>query len=90
MDRTTDSNGRQPCGASGVRLPNPAPAPHARESLPQNNALQMLASDLQRLNETIAHMVEEGMTVELVRRSRYHNTAGSWGDQMAPVITRKQ
>jgi hypothetical protein len=54
-----------------------------------NPLVQTLNSDLQRLNETIAEMVEDGMTVELVRRSRHHTTSGNWGDQMMPVITRK-
>lgn len=51
--------------------------------------MQTLSNDLQRLNQTITELADDGMTVELVRRSRYHTATGNWGDQMMPVITRK-
>ena len=79
MDTKTDMTSRQPPGDSGTQV-------HMDTG---NTLLQTLASDLERLNETIAEVVEGGMTVELVRRSRYHTLSGSWGDQMMPVITRK-
>ena len=56
---------------------------------PDTPLLKTLASDLRRLNKTITEVADGGITVELVRRSRYHTTTGNWGDQMMPVITRK-
>ncbi len=73
-------------GAQKLSLP---PRQDAEYSVSQNTLLLMLDNDLHTLNKTIADAVEEGMTVELVRRSRYHASSGSWGDQMIPVITRK-
>ena len=84
MDTKTDMTSRQSPGDSGPQEPMDAGDPVRRNTL-----LRTLASDLQRLNKTIADVVEEGMTVELVRRSRCHTISGSWGDQMMPVITRK-
>ncbi len=84
MDTKTDMTSRQSPGDSGTQGPMDTGDPVRRNTL-----LRALASDLQRLNKTIADVVEEGITVELVRRSRCHTISGSWGDQMMPVITGK-
>ncbi len=84
MDTKTDMTSRHATGGSFAQEPMDSGDPGRRNTL-----LRTLARDLQRLNKTIADVVEEGITVELVRRSRCHTISGSWGDQMMPVITRK-
>jgi len=53
----------------------------------QDKAIQRLANDLHRLNNAVIEAVEAGMNVELVRASRYHDSAGNWGDMLVPIIT---
>ncbi|MDP6925685.1 MAG: hypothetical protein QGG84_01185 [Rhodospirillales bacterium] len=66
------------------------PDPDSDMSGNQDSALRMLASNIHRLNESIVKAADAGLTVELMRASRYHAaTAGCWGDQMVPIITRK-
>ena len=66
------------------------PDPDSDMSGNQDSALRMLASNIHRLNESIVRAADAGLTVELIRASRYHAaTAGCWGDQMVPIITRK-
>ncbi|MDP6109101.1 MAG: hypothetical protein QGF71_03380 [Rhodospirillales bacterium] len=66
------------------------PNPDSDMSGNQDSALRMLASNIHRLNESIVKAADAGLTVELMRASRYHAaTAGCWGDQMVPIITRK-
>ena len=89
MDTITEIIDLQALRNSGAQKSTSPPKLAAKYSVPQSTLLQMLRNDLHRLNQTIADAVEEGMTVELVRRSRYHATSGSWGDQMIPVITLK-
>lgn len=55
----------------------------------QDSAMRMMANSLHRLNEAIVKCVEAGITVELIRTARYHNTTGNWGDQVTPVIRAK-
>jgi hypothetical protein len=52
----------------------------------QEAAVRQLANSLHRLNEAVVKAVQAGITVELLRTSRYHNEAGNWGDQITPVI----
>jgi len=81
MDAKTPSSKLQP--QSGFR-----PAPDESESEfseNQDSALRMVANSLHRLNESIVKAAETGLTVELMRASRYH-AGGSWGDQMVPII----
>lgn len=89
MDHFPETMITQSLQIEGAPHPTPKANPDDSYSAPQNSLLQALASDLQRLNQTIAEAVDEGMTIELVRRSRHHTMSGSWGDQMMPVITRK-
>ena len=55
----------------------------------QNHALRILADSLHRLNRAITQAVDAGITVELMRASRYHANGGIWGDQMIPIVHRR-
>jgi len=55
----------------------------------QNRALRSVADCLHRLNRAITQAVDAGITVELMRASRYHANGGIWGDQMIPIIHRR-
>lgn len=52
----------------------------------QEKAIRVLASDLHRLNNAVVAVVDAGVSVELLRTSRYHNEGGAWGDMMVPII----
>ena len=54
----------------------------------QESSIRRVANDLHRLNEAIQKAVENGVTVELMRASRFHGENGAYGDQMIPIITR--
>jgi hypothetical protein len=64
------------------------PDPESTFSGSQDSALRMVANSLHRLNEAIVKAADTGITVELMRASRYHGGSGSWGDQMVPIIER--
>jgi hypothetical protein len=49
-------------------------------------AVRRVADAVHRVNEVIVRAVEAGVSVELVRISRYHDGRGNWGDQMIPTI----
>ena len=53
-------------------------------------AIRRVADQMHRLNHAIIQAVEAGVTVELLRCSRYHAGNGLWGDQMQPIITVKE
>ena len=55
----------------------------------QNHALRSVADSLHRLNRAITQAVDAGITIELMRASRYHANGGVWGDQMIPIIHRR-
>lgn len=50
-------------------------------------AIRRLADQMHRLNHAIVQAVEAGVSVELMRCSRYHSGKGLWGDQMQPIVT---
>jgi hypothetical protein len=50
----------------------------------------MVANSLHRLNDAIVKAADTGLTIELMRASRYHAGSGSWGDQMVPIIERNR
>lgn len=52
----------------------------------QTRAIHRVADAVHRMNEAVQRAVSEGISVELVRVSRYHNGAGAWGDQIVPTI----
>jgi hypothetical protein len=49
-------------------------------------AVRRVADAVHRVNEVIVRAVAAGVSVELVRTSRYHDGHGNWGDQMIPTI----
>lgn len=52
----------------------------------QQKAVRRVADAIHRVNEAIIRAVEAGISVELVRTSRFHDGNGNWGDQMIPMI----
>ena len=53
----------------------------------QMAALKRVADDLHKLNGAVVNAVEAGLTVELMRVSRYHSQDGQWGDQNVPLVS---
>ena len=54
----------------------------------QDSAIRQMANDLHRLNHSVMQLVEQGVSVELVRSARHHGGNGNWGDLMVPVIVK--
>lgn len=52
----------------------------------RDRAINRVADAVHRVNEAIQRAVSAGVSVELVRVSRHHDGAGSWGDQMIPLV----
>lgn len=52
-------------------------------------AIRRMANALHRLNDSVIKAVEAGVTVELMRTSRYHNEEGAWGDMLVPIIHKR-
>ena len=52
----------------------------------QEVAIRQVANALHRLNDAVIGAVGKGVTVELMRASRYHNEEGAWGDMLVPII----
>lgn len=48
--------------------------------------IRKIANNLHRLNESVIEAVNAGMSIELMRASRYHNEEGDWGDMLVPII----
>jgi hypothetical protein len=61
------------------------PLPGSAET-EHDKAIRRVADAVHRVNEAIIRAVEAGVSVELVRTSRYHDGRGNWGDQMIPTI----
>jgi hypothetical protein len=62
--------------------------PRGEES-EQDAVVRRIADAVHRTNEAIRQAVDAGISVELIRVSRYHEGQGNWGDQMIPVIRDK-
>ncbi|MGQ3671410.1 hypothetical protein ACT6QG_03315 [Xanthobacter sp. TB0136] len=58
----------------------------AQDLTERDRAINRVADAVHRMNEAIQRAVSSGISVELVRVSRYHDGAGSWGDQMIPLV----
>jgi hypothetical protein len=52
----------------------------------REKAVRRVADAVHRVNEAIIRAVDAGISVELVRTSRFHDGTGNWGDQMIPMI----
>ena len=61
------------------------PLPETTET-EQQKAVRRIADAVHRVNDAIIRAVEAGISVELMRTSRFHDGAGNWGDQMIPMI----
>lgn len=74
---------------ASVREPRPEgefrPLPDLAES-EEEKAMRRVADAVHRVNEAIIRAVGAGISVELMRVSRYHDGLGNWGDQMVPMI----
>jgi len=69
---------------------NVTPFPEEESRTQQSDreiAIRRLADQMHRLNHAIVQAVEAGVSVELMRCSRYHSGSGLWGDQMQPIVT---
>ena len=51
-----------------------------------DRAVNRVAEAVHRLNESVQRAIAAGVSVELVRVSRYHDGSGNWGDQVVPMI----
>ena len=58
----------------------------AQELPERERAINRVADAVHRVNEAIQRAVASGISVELLRVSRHHDGAGSWGDQMIPLV----
>ena len=61
------------------------PLPDVTET-ERDKAIRRVADAVHRMNEAIIRAVNAGVSVELVRTSRYHDGKGNWGDQAIPTI----
>lgn len=52
----------------------------------RDRAIRQICDAIHRANEAIRRAVDSGVSVELVRVSRYHEGRGHWGDQVIPAI----
>lgn len=69
--------------ADVVAISEPFNGPKQVES---DAMIRKVAETLHRLNQQIASAVNAGVTIEMMRGSRFHNGRGQWGDQMIPVV----
>ncbi len=61
------------------------PLPDSSDS-DAERAVRRVADAIHRANDAILRAVDAGVSVELIRVSRYHDGRGNWGDQMVPTI----
>ncbi|MBV9432338.1 MAG: hypothetical protein JO137_11005 [Hyphomicrobiales bacterium] len=61
------------------------PLPDVNEN-ERERAIRRVADAVHRMNEAIIRAVDQGVSVELVRVSRYHDGKGNWGDQAIPTV----
>jgi hypothetical protein len=61
------------------------PLPETNET-ESDRAIRRVADAVHRMNEAVIRAVDAGVSVELVRVSRYHDQRGNWGDQVVPMI----
>lgn len=67
-----------------IAIPGAGACPQPRDL---ESAIRRVADLTHRLNHAIAAAVDSGVTVELIRCSRHHDSKGRWGDQVQPVVT---
>jgi hypothetical protein len=54
----------------------------------QECLLNSIRNKLNDVNTAIREAVDSGLSVELVRTHRHHQTGGYWGDIMAPAVVK--
>jgi len=58
----------------------------APERTDEERVIHRVADATHRLNEAVQRAVSSGLSVELIRVSRFHDSNGNWGDQVIPTI----
>jgi hypothetical protein len=53
---------------------------------PHNQAVATLVEAVNKMNSAISRAVDAGVSIELVRSSRYHDGQGNWGDQLHVAV----
>jgi hypothetical protein len=81
--RGDDVNKKGEPGDGEFRMPGRA------EHSDQEKAIRRVAEAVHQLNEHVMLAVKAGVSIELVRGSRWHDGAGNWGDQMVPLIRQR-
>ncbi|MFQ5619828.1 MAG: hypothetical protein ACE5FR_12725 [Rhodospirillales bacterium] len=71
------------------RFEPPPPEPSSEFTAEENSVIRIIASNMHRLNGSIARAVSAGLTVEITRSSRFHNESGDWGDQVVLNVSKK-
>ena len=69
--------------ADVIAISEPFNGPKQADS---DTLIRKVADTLHRLNQQITTAVDAGVTIELMRGSRFHNGRGQWGDQMIPIV----
>lgn len=52
----------------------------------EDQNFHQITEAIQRINEAIMQAVDQGVCIELVRASRYHDGCRNWGDQITHII----
>lgn len=60
------------------------PLPDVQEA-ERDKAIRRVADAVHRMNEAIIRAVDAGVSVELVRVSRYHDGRGNWGEAVPTI-----
>ena len=80
----TSNTGDSPMrSADVIAISEPFNGPRKADS---DMLIRKVADTLHRLNQQITTAVDAGVTIELMRGSRFHNGRGQWGDQMIPIV----
>jgi hypothetical protein len=69
-----------------IRAEDGLKAPPDAPDTEHDRAIRDVADAVHRANEAVRRAVNAGISVELIRVSRYHDGGGSWGDQMIPAL----
>lgn len=62
--------------------------PAAEMSEHQQSCLATLSNQIEQLNASMREAVDAGLSIELQRSCRHHQTGGFWGDIIAPTIVK--
>jgi hypothetical protein len=59
-------------------------------SADQSAKLQRVAAHLDQLNAAMREAVDSGLSIELTRSARHHDTGGCWGDILRPEVVKRR